>query len=95
METKFNNVPWTAPLFRGTPLEVLEAIVDRLDLTSYHYADDSTREWGKARTLVQETAQLINTHLLSFEAIQCLYLHKAQLVTFAELINAVLKDLRK
>lgn len=93
MET-IGNVPVTAPLWRGTPAMTLTGIIELLSRASYHYADDSGGEWGRAALAEMEAAAIINDCELSFEAIKLLHGEKPQLITLGDLINAVLKDAR-
>ena len=94
-EPRINNIPFDAPLFRKTPLVTLNTIIENLSRCSYHYADDSAKEWGRANELLRETADTINRHEFSYSAIRALYSHLPQLVTFDQLINAILLNARK
>lgn len=95
MTEKFNNVPWDAPMFRKASLADLQLVVSYLSKASYHYADDTGREWGTAAACKENAAQLCNQHNLDFSAVDCLVKHEAQLVTVGDLIDFMLKDLRK
>lgn len=95
IKEKIGGVPVTAPLWRGAPALTLSAIVGLLSSASYHYADDSGMEWSTANMKKMEAAALINQHKLDFSAIECLYKEAPQLFTLGDLINAVIKDLRK
>lgn len=95
IKEKIGGVPVTAPLWHGAPALTLAKIIDLLSSASYHYADDSGKEWGTANMKKMEAAALINQYKLSFYAIECLYKEAPQLFTLGELINAVIRDLRK
>jgi hypothetical protein len=89
------SIPVTAPLWKGAIADNLHEIISLLSKASYHYADDSTGEWGEAREYVANAAALINKFKLPFRAIERLQSEKPQLVTLEQLIDAVLKDARK
>lgn len=95
MITHIDSVPVDAPIFQGVPAEVLLTIIDKLSKASYHYADDTGHEWGRAGECVREAAALINQHKLRYDAIRHLHAHEPQLVMLSTLIDVVLKDLRK
>lgn len=95
LKEKIGGVVVTAPLWNGTPALTLTGIVQLLSSASYHYADDSGGEWGKASTAKMEAAALINQHKLTFSAIECLYKEAPQIFTLGDLVDAVIKDLRK
>ena len=88
------GVDTTAPLWNKTDPRELHAIVAALSDVSYHYADDSTGEWGMAATVMRNAARAINAANLGFYAIQCLHRDKPQLVTLDQVMDAVLKDAR-
>ena len=92
---KINNIPSDAPLFRKVPLVTLNSIIENLTRCSYHYADDSAKEWARANEILRETAATINQHELSYSAIRALHSHLPQLVTFDQLMNAILNNARK
>lgn len=95
MQEKFNDVPWDASLFNGASLFDLNQIVTYLDQASYHYADDSGKEWGSAAVCKGEAAKLANTLNLNFSAVDRLVKHHPQLVTVGEMIDAMFRELRK
>lgn len=95
MDDKIDGVPVDAPLWRKAPPEDLRQIVKCLSDASYHYADDSGREWGRGRSLVVEAATLINKHSLGHSAMVHLYADKPQLVSFGTLVDTVLQELRR
>lgn len=92
---KINGIPADAPLWRGATHAELKAIIALLSKASYHYADDSGKEWGNAQSAKAEAAQEINRLTLPAMAIAELQKAQPQLVTFHDLIDAVLKDARK
>lgn len=94
-EQTIGGIPVSAPLFRYTPYMTLIGIVQQLSNASYHYADDSGGEWGRAALSKMEAASIINNCELGFSAIEALYKEKPQLLSFEALIDAVLKDARK
>jgi len=89
------GVPLDAPLWRGTAEPALHEIVARLTAASFHYADDSTREWGLAREALAQAARSINQHRLGMQAIRALHRDRAQLVDLDQLLDAVLRDARE
>lgn len=95
MTDKIGGIPADAPLWNNTPLYTLTGIVDLLTKASYHYADDSGQEWGEARAAKEKAARAINEMGLKTDAIKALHDHAPQLITYDDLLNAVLKDLRK
>lgn len=95
MSETIGNINATAPLWNGADFMVLKGIVQLLSSASYHYADDSGGEWGRASLAKMEAAAIINQHKLSFYAIKALYEEAPQLFVLGDLINAVLKDARK
>jgi len=95
MSETIGNINATAPLWNGADFMALKGIVQLLSNASYHYADDSGGEWGRASLAKMEAAAIINQHKLSFYAIEALYKEAPQLFALGDLINAVLKDARK
>lgn len=90
-----NGVVADAPVFNKAPSDLLLKIVKLLLDASYHYADDSGKEWAIARERVNEAARIVNELKLGFAACEHLYKHTSQLVSFEQFMNAILKDLRK
>lgn len=88
------GVDATAPLWNKTDPRELRAIVAAFSDASYHYADDSGGEWGRAATVLRHAAMAINAANLGFYAIQCLHRDKPQLVALDQVMDAVLKDAR-
>jgi hypothetical protein len=95
MDTLIGGIPVTAPLWRGATRDKLLRIIELMSDASYHYADDSGKEWGRARECKNEAAALINQLRLDYAAIKVLYEERQQLVSFENLVDAVLKDARK
>ena len=95
MSETIGNIHATAPLWNGADFMTLKGIVQLLSRASYHYADDSGGEWGRANLAKMEAAAIINQHQLGFTAIEALYKEAPQLFVLGDLINAVLKDARK
>jgi len=95
MTETIGKINATAPLWNGADFMTLKGIVQLLSSASYHYADDSGREWGRASLAKMEAAAIINQHKLRFYAIEALYKEAPQLFVLGDLINAVLKDARK
>lgn len=95
MTDKFSNVPWNAPLFRGASLKDLSHIISLLDKASFHYADDSASEWSLAHEAKRMAAQKANELRLDYDAVEKLVKHRPQLVTVGDVINSMLKELRK
>lgn len=90
-----NGIPASAPVFKGAKFEDLKAIIKHLTDASYHYADDSAKEWQRGRSHVKEAAQMCNNLGLGYEAIYRLHKHESQLVDFDQFMNAVLTDARQ
>ena len=88
------GVDATAPLWNKTDPRELHAIVAALSDASYHYADDSAGEWGRASTVLRHAAIAVNDMRLGYYAITCLHRHKPQLVTLDQFMDAILKDAR-
>lgn len=95
MSETIGNINATAPLWNGADFMTLKGIVQLLSDASYHYADDSGREWERANLAKMEAAAIINQHKLRFTAIEALYREAPQLITLNELVDAVLKDAHK
>lgn len=95
VDQTFSNIPWDAPLFRKAPLSLLDTIVSNLSDASYHYADDSGKEWGNASLKKMQAALLVNTFALPYAAIVALHGAKPQLITLSDFMDEVLKDARK
>lgn len=94
-ESFIGTVRYSAPMFNKATLEELLAIVKLLSDASYHYADDSNEEWGRATRKLNRAAEAINLHKLNSAAIGYLHAHAPQLVTIERLLDAVLRGLRK
>jgi len=88
------GIPVNAPLWKNTPFDTLNTVVECLKRASHHYADDTGKEWGKADALVCEAAKIINQHKLSVLAIYTLHKEAEPLVQVRKLIDAVLTDAR-
>lgn len=84
----------TAPLWNKTEPRELHAIVAALSDASYHYADDSGKEWSAGNGAVQRAAKAVNAAGLGHYAITCLHRHTSQLVTLDRFMDAILKDAR-
>ncbi len=95
MTDTIHNIPVDAPMFNKATSAELFYIIKKLSDASYHYADDSGREWGQASLDKMQAVATINRLNLCFEAIEALYRHQSQLIGFGEVMNAVLKDARK
>lgn len=91
---KIKGVPVTAPLFKTAPAEDLAQIVDHLSSASYHFADDSAKEWGTARERLKKAAEIVNRHQLCSRAIAALHGHTPQLFSLDDFLDAVLAGCR-
>ena len=91
---KIGGINVTAPLWNKATEAELRAIVASLSSASYHYADNSGREWGTARAAKASAASEVNRLRLSSMAIQALYADRPQLVTRDDFMDAVLSDAR-
>ena len=85
----------SAPLWNGATVDDLRGIVKALSDASYHFADDSGKEWGSAKHAMDMAASTVNRLRLGFYAIQCLHRDKPQLVALDQFMDAILKDARK
>lgn len=94
-ELRFGGVPASAPLFNKVSPEKLTEIVKWLSDASYHFADDSCGEWGRAKERLEQAAASVNYHRLGYGASKLLYAEKPQLVTFEQFIDAILRSARK
>ena len=92
---EINGIISTAPLFSGAGNNSLSEIMKHLGDASYHYADDSGKEWDKARQHIEEAARIVNSKGLSYRAIKCLYIEESPLMTFDEFLDAILNQARK
>ena len=92
---KIGGVTATAPLFNGCPEETLIFCVKMLSDASFHYAGDTSKEWGEGNRQVALCAKAINAHKLRYAAIECIQRHEPQLVSLAALVDAVLKQARE
>lgn len=90
-----NGIYSDAPLFNKMTDDRLRTIIEIFSRASYHYADASSLEWGKAREEMKIAANMINEGGLKYVAINSLYHASHQLFGFDEVINAVLADLRE
>lgn len=73
----------TAPLFNKVKPESLRDMVNLLDHASYHYADDSGKEWGSAGDALHRFAETVNVCKLSYSAIVCLHRDHAAAIAAA------------
>lgn len=94
MAHEINGIPVTAPLWQRAKPDDLFQIIKHLSDASYHFADDSGREWSKARECLRCAASEINGFWLGYRAISCLVSHTSQLVTLDQVFDAVLRDAR-
>ena len=94
-ELRFGGVPASAPLFNKASPEKLTEIVKWLSDASYHFADDSCGEWGRAKERLEQAAAAVNYHRLGYGAVRRLYAEKPQLVTFYQFMDAILRSARK
>jgi len=94
-EVLIGGIKASAPLWNKAPEADLLAIVESLSRASYHYADDSGKEWGKAGSCIATASAECNRLSLSFSAITAIHRHKPQLVSLGDFTDAVLRDARK
>lgn len=92
--THINEIPVTAPLWEKAEAEDLFQIIEHISSASYHYADDSGREWGTAHECLKSAASKINDLGLKYTAIGHLMRHTSQLVGMDQVFDAVLNDAR-
>ena len=79
----------------STPNEKLtpeQEFVEQLSLASYHYADDTTKEWGQARDCVRRAAGIALDNGWDEDTVRNLYIGKKQLVDINEVFNAVRRE---
>lgn len=67
--------------------EIIEDVKEALIHASYHYADDSTREWVHGRKYVEVAAKIVVEHNLTEDEIQKAYNLAKPLVTMNHLKN--------
>ena len=91
---KIGGINVAAPLWNKANESELRAIVTKLDDASYHYADDSAREWGKGDLAKEQAAAEVNRLMLSTRAIEALYTERQQLVSRENFMDAILKNAR-
>lgn len=84
----------TAPLFKGTPVEVLLDIVRHLDRASFHRAAE-TGEQSAAALRLRLAATLANAMGLNAYAVRALVRHNPQLVTEDDMLDEMLKQYRR
>jgi hypothetical protein len=87
-----NGIPSSAPMFNKMTDDRLREIRKALSRASYHYADDSTAEWAKARQEIASAAKMIREGGLRYDAIAALYNDRPQLFDIGEIINAIFKS---
>lgn len=85
----------TAPIWRGVKPDDLRDLAGLLEHASFHFADDSGAEWVAARECLRRFGRYVNAARLDYAAICALHRDKPQLVTLADVMDAVLKDARK
>ena len=87
-----NGVRATAPVFHHATFDELSEVVKLLSKASYHYADDSAKEWGAAKKLVRVAAKICASFELGLSALQHLHKHTSQLVAFDQFVDAVMQS---
>lgn len=92
-DSKINNIPTAAPIFNDASEADLFQIVKHLSSASYHYADDSGKEWTQATNHVNSAADLIIKCKLELGAVRHLHSHQSQLVSLDDLMRRVLTKL--
>lgn len=90
-----NDIPANAPLFRKAPKEDLAAVIKHLHEASYHYADDSGREWELAKQHVADAANILNKLQLPFRAICEIQNEAKPLMPLDDIVDAVLAAARE
>jgi len=94
-QTHIGGVNITAPLWHKAPPDELTYIVKMLSDASFHYADDSGKEWGKGRLALDIAASKCVQLKLSYDALELLYKDKPQLVSFSQFMDHILSGLRE
>lgn len=94
MTNRISDIPADAPLFQKVPEETLLQLILKLSQASYHFADDTSKEWPIGYGLVNEFAAEANTLNLRFAAVSALVRHAPQLVTLEQVIDAMLRQAR-
>lgn len=82
--------PVGAPLWRGATEAELLGIINALSQASFHYADDSGKEWGAANYQKRRAAAECNRLNFDFDALKAIHAAKPQLVTLGDFVSAVL-----
>lgn len=93
-DDKIGEVRISAPLWRGATMAQLENISDLLRVASYHFSDDSAKEWRQGREALSMAGDCANALNLDYAALQALYADQSQLVSFGDFVDAVIKSAR-
>ena len=78
----------------STPNEKLtpeQEFVEQLSLASYHYADDTTKEWGQARECVRRASRIALDNGWDEDTVRELYISRTQLVELRQVRDAIKK----
>lgn len=68
----------------------MDDISENLQWASYHYSDDTTREWHLAKKYIEKAAELIVVHNITEKQVNDLYNETKPLVSKLELKNTCL-----
>jgi hypothetical protein len=93
-DTEIGGITATAPLWKKATEAELLGIVKCLSSASYHYADDSGKEWATASVAMRTAAAEVNRLRLGVTAIVALHRHAQQLVSLNDFIDKILADAR-
>jgi hypothetical protein len=86
-----NGIRATAPIFHHATFDELSEVVALLSKASYHFSDDSAKEWGAAKKAVRDAAKICASFELGLSALQHIHKHTSQLVAFEQFIDAVMR----
>ena len=89
-----DGIPASAPLFKGASKDELASIIKHLHDASYHYADDSAKEWEAANGHIRNAGGIANKCRLSFRAMQAIQKEAKPLTPLDDLIDAAISAAR-
>ena len=89
-----NGIRSSAPLFKKMSESDLSQIISNLQSASHHYADDSGKEWGKARDHMNTAAALVNSGGRCFRAMLAVHKAAKPLPPLDDFVDVVLREAR-
>jgi hypothetical protein len=76
-------------------LELKPKLVELLRTASYHYADDSGKEWGAAARAMDEFIELAVEKELTYYHYEDVYTAATPLMPFSAIVDGVLRYLKR